>query len=100
MGDVTRKHVVLFALLIGCAAPVRFVDRPILWRDPDDAPIRQPRSLNTSTEVVASRLAWAAGWLVPSMLADLLHRTPREPDGTVGVHGPPRRCSTIPRSSA
>ena len=73
--------------------------------------------LNTSTEVVASRLAWAAGWLVPAemivdvrpdqlvlspkahakdsrdrdipltqaMLDDLLHRTPREADGTLRV---------------
>jgi len=229
--------VLFFALLGGCAAPVRFVDRPILWRDPDDAPIALPahrqagiqwtgfrdavvypaervftldygeeawnanaldevpdsswfvdvrragfddehrggrprsftadeitrgpfgddpgptapftiirgktigstpglviedarkqrymfkldppgwRGMNTSTEVVASRLAWASGWLVPAelivdvrveelilspnargknewdeeipftreMLAELLARTPRGPDGTVRV---------------
>jgi hypothetical protein len=73
--------------------------------------------LNTSTEVVAARLAWASGWLVPaekiidlrpedlildtkartknpwdeeipltpSMLAELLRRTPRETDGTIRV---------------
>jgi hypothetical protein len=221
------RRVVFVALLASCAAPTRFVDRPILWRDPDDAPIRQPKTrgegiqwtgfrdaivfpadraltlaygeeswnvnaldevpdsswfvdprrtgdghmpprsftadeiargafgddpgpiapyrvvkgktigstpglvivdargrkymfkldppgwigLNTSTEVVASRLAWAAGWLVPAemivdvkpedlildpkspvtpaMLADLLKRTPRESDGTI------RACASV-----
>jgi hypothetical protein len=41
---MTGKHTVLVALLAGCAAPTRFVDRSILWRDPDDAPIRQPKT--------------------------------------------------------
>ncbi|HWE28663.1 MAG TPA: hypothetical protein VHB97_11710, partial [Polyangia bacterium] len=32
----------LFVMLGGCATSTRFHDRPLLWRDPDNQPIRQP----------------------------------------------------------
>ena len=28
----------------GCASSVRFHDRPVLWSDPDNRPIKQPRA--------------------------------------------------------
>jgi hypothetical protein len=34
--------VVVAACLVACAHPVRFGDRAILWRDPDDAPVPMP----------------------------------------------------------
>jgi hypothetical protein len=34
---------VILVALAGCAPPVRFADRAILWREPDDAPIPMPK---------------------------------------------------------
>jgi hypothetical protein len=36
------SRAIFLVMMSGCAAPVRYVDRPILWHDPDDAPIKMP----------------------------------------------------------
>ncbi|HEY1586354.1 MAG TPA: hypothetical protein VGH63_11750, partial [Polyangia bacterium] len=38
------RHAALLLVMIlgGCATSSRFHDRPVLWRDPDNQPIRQP----------------------------------------------------------
>jgi hypothetical protein len=41
--DMSRS-LALVLLLAGCATTSRFSDRPVLWRDPDDLPIRRPRA--------------------------------------------------------
>jgi hypothetical protein len=40
------RHAALlfFVLVAGCATSARFHDRPVLWRDPDNLPITQPRA--------------------------------------------------------
>jgi hypothetical protein len=46
----TQRASLIFLLSAGCAPAVRFADRPILWRDPDDAPIRIPRPRATGIQ--------------------------------------------------
>jgi hypothetical protein len=42
--DMTRRHLVLLLALSGCATTSRFSDRPVLWRDPDNLPIKRPHA--------------------------------------------------------
>jgi hypothetical protein len=41
--------------LAGCAPPMRFADRAILWKDPDDLPIPQPQTRDPAYNWVALR---------------------------------------------
>ncbi|MCU1278162.1 MAG: hypothetical protein JWM53_1708 [bacterium] len=52
----TRTHALLMMLtLAGCAPPVRFADRAILWKDPDDRPIPQPKPRDPPFHWIAIR---------------------------------------------
>jgi hypothetical protein len=53
---MTRTHALLMMLALGgCAPPVHFADRAILWKDPDDRPIPQPQPRDPPYHWVAIR---------------------------------------------
>ena len=54
-----KKLVALF-FLFGCDPQLRFPDRAILWKDPDDKPIPLPRTLDVSPNWIGLR---DATWL-------------------------------------
>jgi hypothetical protein len=45
----------MMLMLAGCAPPMRFADRAILWKDPDDRPIPQPKPRDPPYHWVAIR---------------------------------------------
>jgi hypothetical protein len=49
------KKLAAILLLVGCDPQVRFADRAILWKDPDDKPIPLPRSVDASPNWIGFR---------------------------------------------